>query len=205
LADPAGLGYDCPALTSGVARLLSLLGLTTSLAASALLARADSALLSSETWRPFGYLGVLALSLVASCLPAAPVPLLPMVFLAGRVFEPLPVALVAAAGMTAGELLGYAVGAGACVGRPRAAQPERLRAVSAAWRRRLHDRHGPVALAILAFIPNPAFKLVAAAAGAARMPLWRFVAAVGAGRLAKALALAYAGHLATGGTPWPIG
>jgi membrane protein DedA with SNARE-associated domain len=67
---------------------------------------------------------------------------------------------------------------------------------AAGWGRALNARYGLAGVFVLAFVPNPVFKAVAATAGASRVSPARFLAAVTAGKLAKALVLAYAGHLA---------
>ncbi len=54
-------------------------------------------------------------------------------------------------------------------------------------------RWAPLTLFVLALIPNPFFDVAGAAAGALRVPIWKFWLYGGAGRLVKHTAFAFAG------------
>src|SRR5690242_1661812 len=63
-------------------------------------------------WRPAGYVGILLLSLIASCVPGAPVPMPPLLFVAGQTLNPALVAICAMLGMVTGDLIIFGAGAG---------------------------------------------------------------------------------------------
>lgn len=93
--------------------------------------------------------------------------------------------LVGTTGQVAGEMVSYLLGA-----------------TSSPWiqRRRLYQRveawikrWGLLVIFAIAALPNPAFDLAGAVAGAARLGWWRFYLASWAGRLLKNLAFAAAG------------
>src|SRR5262245_66240140 len=52
-------------------------------------------------WRSAGYVTILLLALIASCVPGAPVPMPPLLFFAGQALDPATVAVGAMAGMVA--------------------------------------------------------------------------------------------------------
>ncbi len=55
------------------------------------------------------------------------------------------------------------------------------------------DKHGTLAIFLLASIPNPFFDIVGIAAGVAKIPVKKFLFACWLGQLLKATAFAYAG------------
>ena len=138
-----------------------------------------------QGWTTYGYLGVLAFSLLANAMILLPAPVLAVVFTLGSVFSPLGIGMAAGLGMALGELTGYAAGR---AGRIAESQVERLSRTEA-WVR----RYGFWAILLWAAIPVPFFDLVGLAAGAYRYPVGRFVVACLIGKTIKALAYAYAG------------
>lgn len=161
------------------------------------LSRVAPDLVTWERWQSTGYLGLFVLCLISSGGLALPVPALLAVFLAGQTLSPIVVAIVAALGMTLGEITGYLLGSGsrmALAGLSREKQSKWDRWTGKT--RGFVNRFGAFAIAFLALIPNPLFDVAGAAAGAAGMPLWKFLGAVAVGRLAKTLLVAMAGAYA---------
>ena len=76
-----------------------------------------------QGWTTYGYLGVLAFSLLANAMILLPAPVLAVVFTLGGVFSPLGIGMAAGLGMALGELTGYAAGR---AGRIAESQVERL-------------------------------------------------------------------------------
>lgn len=58
---------------------------------------------------------------------------------------------------------------------------------------RLMTHYGVLTLFTLSPVPNPIIDVAGAIAGAARMPFWKFFCAQWAGKLVRALGLAYLG------------
>ena len=138
-----------------------------------------------QGWTTYGYLGVLAFSLLANAMILLPTPVLAVVFTLGSVLSPLGIGAAAGLGMALGELTGYAAGR---AGRIAESQVEHLSRTEA-WVR----QYGFWAILLWAAIPIPFFDLVGLAAGAYRYPVGRFVVACLIGKTIKALAYAYAG------------
>lgn len=133
----------------------------------------------------FGYPGVFLVSLLANATVVFPAPGLAFTFAMGSVLNPWLVGLVAGAGETCGEFVGYLAGQ---AGR-RIIENER----SYARLERITRRYGTLAIFLLAAIPAGLFDVVGVIAGAMRMPWWRFFAAAWAGKTVKTLAFALAG------------
>lgn len=141
----------------------------------------------------YGYLGLFVMSIVGNATILLPMPSLAATFVAGRVFNPLLVGIVSAAGMSIGELSGYLAGYGgtAIVEAKDQGRYQRL----GTWMR----RHGFLTILILAAIPNPLFDLAGVIAGMLRFPLWYFMLACFLGKLIKGIVFALAGALSL---PW---
>ena len=56
-------------------------------------------------------------------------------------------------------------------------------------------RWGPLAVFVLAFIPNPAFDIAGITAGALHMPVWQFLLAAWLGKSLRFILLAALGKL----------
>jgi membrane protein YqaA with SNARE-associated domain len=145
----------------------------------------------------YGYAGIFLINFLGAASMVLPIPGTAAVFGAGAVLQPLwgiPVpillGLVAGLGEALGEFTGYVTGLGG-----RVVLEER-----AFYRRtvRFMERYGVVAMFILAAIPNPFFDIVGVAAGATRMPIWRFFLAVLAGKILKGTYIATAGMVGIG-------
>ncbi len=136
-------------------------------------------------FRAYGYLGLFLITFLSNATVIFPAPGLVLPFSMGAVLHPFWVAVVAAAGATAGELSGYLAGFSG------QAFVEDYRAY-----RRVRDlmrRYGDGVIFALAVLPTPLFDLAGIVAGATRIPLQRFVLWTFAGKLLKMLAVTYAG------------
>jgi uncharacterized membrane protein YdjX (TVP38/TMEM64 family) len=58
---------------------------------------------------------------------------------------------------------------------------------------RAHQTLAYLAIFILAFVPNPLFDLAGMAAGALKLPVWKFLLACSIGKILKMLMFAFAG------------
>ncbi len=138
-------------------------------------------------FRAYGYVGLFLITLLSNATVIFPAPGLVLPFSMGAVLHPFWVAVVAAAGATAGELSGYLAGFS---GQALVEDHRAYRRV-----RRLMRRYGDLVLFVLAALPTPLFDLAGIVAGATRIPLRRFVAWTFAGKLLKMLAVTYAGDV----------
>ena len=141
-----------------------------------------------------GYPGIFLISLVSNATVVLPAPGFIVTFVAGSIFNPLLVAIAAAAGAALGELTGYLAGYSGRGVFERSPSYDRLE--------ELMEKYGGWTVLVLAATPNPFFDIAGAAAGALRMPVLVFLAWAFAGKMIKMLALAYAGAL---GIDWILG
>lgn len=133
----------------------------------------------------YGYLGAFLVPLLCCATIIVPVPGLIVVFTLGAVLNPLLVGIISGVGGTLGETTGYLLGYG---GRAAIENMALYRRVEN-WMR----RWAPLTLFVLALIPNPIFDIAGAAAGALRVPFWKYLLYGGAGRLIKHTIFAFAG------------
>lgn len=137
----------------------------------------------------YGYLGVFLANLIPSLSVVVPVHF----FLPGQAVNvfvaalgnPIPVALVAAAGGTLGEITSYYVG----YGGQRLFHLDRFRRYHTA--ERWMKNHGWLAVVLFAFLPLFFFDLVGIAAGALRLSLPKFLFFTYLGRLPRAIVEIY--------------
>lgn len=137
----------------------------------------------------YGYLGIFLLSIAANATIIIPIPGVAFTTAMGAIFNPLGVAIAAGLGASLGEISGYLAGYSGQAVIERASAYERL----TGWMR-AHPRWTYFLILLLAFIPNPAFDLAGMAAGALRLPLWKFLLPCAVGKIAKMLLFAYAGY-----------
>lgn len=144
--------------------------------------------------RQFGYAGIFLISLIGSASVVLPLPGAAVVVSSGQFVNDvlgipfwLLVGIVASLGETIGELTGYLAGLGGKVVIEQRPLYRRLEH----WMR----RHGGATIFVLATVPNPVFDIAGFLAGAVRMPLWRFLAAVSLGKLIKNSLLALGGEI----------
>ena len=133
----------------------------------------------------YGYPGIFLLSILSNATVLIPAPGLIIVFSMGARFDPFLIGLAAGAGATIGELSGYLAGfSGQAI-----IENEKVYGKMVAWM----ERNGPLTLVFLAFIPNPLFDLTGIAAGALKMPIWKFLLWALVGKTLKMLITSYAG------------
>ena len=138
----------------------------------------------------YGYPGIFLVAMLSSATVLFPAPGLAIVFGMSGVFHPLGVAIAAACGAAIGEITGYLAG---------------ISGRSAVERTDIYIRlepfvrkYGAIAIIVLAAIPNPFFDLASIAAGALKLPFWKFLLAAWTGQMIKMTAIAYAGSLSLG-------
>ncbi len=133
----------------------------------------------------YGYPGIFLFSLLANASLVIPLPGVILTSAMGAVFNPFWVAMAAGSGAALGEISGYLAGFS---GRGLASR--------AGWYPRVEgwmQRYGIWAVLLLSFVPNPAFDIAGIAAGAMRMPLWKFLLFCWIGKILKMLVFAYGG------------
>jgi uncharacterized membrane protein YdjX (TVP38/TMEM64 family) len=121
----------------------------------------------AEEFAIYGYPGIFVIAFLANATVLLPAPGIAVVFAMGGVFNPLAVGLAAGAGGTLGEISGYLAGFSGQAVIERADIYERL----VLWMK----RNGNLTILILAAFPNPFFDLTGIAAGALKMPIFRFL------------------------------
>lgn len=127
----------------------------------------------------WGYVGAFLISLIASATIVLPAPGLALVIAMSPGLDPILLGLVAGLGSAAGELTGYMAGATGRVLIP-IEQRQRFDRL-----RQLTRRYGAPLLILLAALPLPAFDIAGLVAGALRMRLFTFFAAVSIGKSVK--------------------
>ncbi len=132
----------------------------------------------------YPYLGLFVISIVGNATLIIPAPVFVVACAAGLVYGPIGVGLVAGLGSALGELTGYMAGAGGKALLPQGQLYERLH--------RFMQRHGMLAIFLLAAIPNPIFDVGGIIAGALRMKGWKFILAAWAGKAIRLSATAWA-------------
>jgi membrane protein YqaA with SNARE-associated domain len=142
------------------------------------------------------YVSVFVASLIANLTIIAPVPVAVAIMIsAAQNFNPVVVALCAAAGGTIGELSGYYAG---YWGRKIAISDS---IVGYQQVERWIHKYGPWAIMVIAFQPIIPFDMGGLIAGAAKMPIYKFLPALFAGKFPKYVILVYAGLGAIGFLP----
>jgi uncharacterized membrane protein YdjX (TVP38/TMEM64 family) len=136
----------------------------------------------------YGYPGIFLLSILSNATVLLPAPGILFVFAMGAVFNPFWVAIAAGAGAAIGELSGYLAGFGGQLIVHNNATYQRI----SDWMQR-NPRIDLLMVFILAFLPNPFFDLAGIAAGALRIPLYRFLIVCWLGKTLKMLVFAYLG------------
>ena len=144
--------------------------------------------------RHLGYAGIFIISLISSATVFVPLPGFAVVFAMGAFLNPVLVGVAAGIGSGLGEITGYLAGY--------AGHDAMMRTSVFRQHKGGIEKYGPLAIFALAFVPNPAFDVAGMAAGAIRMPLWKFVIATIAGKTLRFVLLAYAGGLAHGFWNW---
>lgn len=133
----------------------------------------------------YGYPGIFLVSILANATVIVPLPGILLTSAAAMVFNPFWVAVAAGSGAALGEISGYLAGFSGQGVVENVRYYEKLSGFMA--------RHGDITIALLAFIPNPAFDMAGIMAGSLKMPLHEFLFFCWVGKLAKMLVFAYTG------------
>lgn len=139
----------------------------------------------ADQFAAYGYPGIFLIALLANATVLLPAPGLAVVFTMGHIFNPLGVTLAAASGAALGELSGYLAGFSGQAVIERMDIYEKI----VPW----VEKHGTLAIFVLASVPNPFFDLAGIAAGVTKIPLKKFLIACWLGQLIKNSLFAYAG------------
>ncbi len=133
----------------------------------------------------YGYPGIFLVSLLSNATILVPLPGVMITSAMAMVFNPFWVAIASGAGAALGELSGYLVGFS---GQPMLEKSENVKKLTE-WM----QRNQSWTIFLLALVPNPLFDMAGFMAGAARMPVWKFLFFCLLGKIAKMLAFAYLG------------
>ena len=142
---------------------------------------------SMQEYALLAYFVVLGVSFLSSCTILFPAPGLAFTMAAASIWNPVPVAIMAAIGGSLGELTAYYAG---YLGKKMIID-EQMPAYR--WAKSWMDRYGIWAVFIFALIPMLLFDLVGLIAGALRLPVWKFYLACLAGRIPRSFVEAYIG------------
>ena len=137
----------------------------------------------------YGYLGIFLISIAANATIIIPLPGVAFTTAMGAIFNPIGVAVASGLGAALGELSGYLAGFSGQAVVERADLYNRL----TKWMKE-HQRLAYLLIVVISFIPNPLFDLAGMAAGALKLPLWKFIIACAVGKIIKMLVFAYAGY-----------
>lgn len=133
----------------------------------------------------YGYVGIFLISIIGNATVVIPVPVVLTAFIAGGVFNPFVVGVVAALGATVGELTGYMAGYG---GKAFIEKNKSYQKIEAWVKKR-----GFLTIFILAAIPNPLFDLAGICAGVTHYPITRFLLSTALGKTLKFVLIALLG------------
>lgn len=139
-----------------------------------------------------GYPGIFIISLLSSATLFATAPGFVAVFALGKVLNPFLIGIVAGAGAALGETTAYFAG----VGGKAIIEDKPIYQRFHRW----ITRYGPLAIFVMAALPNPLFDAGGLIAGATGMPLWQFVLATWIGKSVRFMLLAWLGESWLGGT-----
>ena len=141
-----------------------------------------------DEFASLAYLSILATTLVCNLTVIVPVPVATSIMIAAATsWNPVMVALAASIGGALGELSGYYAG---YLGK-RIAISEQVAGYNRVteWM----NRYGIWAISLLAFQPVIPFDMAGLVAGAAKMPMYKFLPALWAGKFPKYIILCYSG------------
>ena len=136
-------------------------------------------------FQAYGYPGLFLFALLTSASVILPMPGLVLPYVLGAVLNPWGVALAAGSGAALGELTGYFAGWSGTAAITNTRRYEQIR--------RWMNRYGVVAVFVLAYLPFPLMDFAGIAAGAARMPVTRFLFWCWLGKVLKMLTVAFLG------------
>ncbi len=137
----------------------------------------------------YGYLGAFLISVLASATLFFPAPGWAVVIALSSSLNPVFLGAVAGIGSAIGELTGYFAGESV-----RELLDERVRETKQI--KEIVEKYDMLAIAFLAFIPNPLFDVAGIIAGGLKIPWWKFIIACAVGRVARYVLLAMIGNFA---------
>ncbi|MDO8553992.1 MAG: VTT domain-containing protein [Candidatus Micrarchaeota archaeon] len=140
-----------------------------------------------EKFKELGYLGLFIIAIASSATVLIPGPGRFIVLALGRSLDPILVGLIGGTGSAIGELTGYVAGRGASDIINTNSQFKKYKE----W----VEKYDVLAIFVLALIPNPVFDIAGLAAGALKIPVWRYLLATACGRILSFTILAYLGKL----------
>jgi membrane protein YqaA with SNARE-associated domain len=138
-----------------------------------------------EQFQRYGYPGVFLISLLGNATIILPAPSLAVVSMTGAFLNPFLVGLVAGFGESLGELTGYLAGYSGQAVIENREKYDRI----VTWT----QSYGLWVIFILSVIPNPLFDLAGIAAGALRVPLYKFLIVCWVGKTIKTTLFALGG------------
>ena len=157
----------------------------------------DEVRLDAGTILAFGYLAVFILPMIGSMTFLLPLPVIPLIFLAGGLLDPFATGLVAAAGMTVGMALSYfAAASGKDAVRSSIANRTGF---AGRWTKKFlggFERRPALTSFVISAVPSPAFAFSGMVAGAAGVPARTYFVYTFLGRIFTTLPLALAGKYA---------
>ncbi len=162
-----------------------------------MLAFRDKVNVDTGTLLAFGYLAVFILPMIGSMTFLLPLPVIPLIFLAGGLLDPVTTGLVAAAGMTVGMALSYFTAA-AGQDAVRSSIADRSGFTGRLARKFLDgfERRPALTSFLISAVPSPAFAFSGLAAGAAGVPVRTYFFYTFLGRIVVILPLALSGKFA---------
>lgn len=135
---------------------------------------------------PYGYAAVFVVTLISNATVILPLPGLAITAVMAGILNPWIIGIVGGVAQALGEMTGYMAGYSGQTWVDENPTYDRL----AKWM----QRRGLLTIAALAAIPNPAFDLAGIAAGALRLPLWKFLVGCIVGGIVKNTIVALAGY-----------
>jgi membrane protein YqaA with SNARE-associated domain len=135
---------------------------------------------------PYGYAAVFLTSVISNATVVLPVPGLAVTAVLAGILNPWIVGVVGGVAQALGELTGYMAGYSSQTWVDENPTYDRL----AKWM----QRRGLLTIAALAAIPNPAFDVAGIAAGALRLPVWKFLVGCAIGGIIKNTVFALLGY-----------
>jgi len=133
----------------------------------------------------YGYPGIFLIAFMTNATVLLPAPGIAVVFAMGAIFNPIYIALAAGAGGALGEVSGYLAGFSGQAVAERTGIYNRFHL----W----IEKHGFMAVLLLAALPNPFFDVAGIAAGILKMPIRVFLLAVWIGVTIKMFIFAWIG------------
>ena len=137
-----------------------------------------------------GYPGAFLIALMANATVLLPAPGVAIIYAMGAILHPLGVGIAGGIGGALGELSGYLAGFSGQAVIENAKIYQKIQPSV--------QKYGGRAIMILAAVPNPFFDLAGVAAGAVKMPLWKFLLFCMIGQIIKMTMFAYAGKYSIG-------